>query len=139
MTADWIRRLEQTADGRRLMEQERLIVEVAETLSRLMDEHGISRAELARQLGKTPAFVTKLLSGENNFTLRTLSDIAFAMERSIHFSLGELGEGVLLCPVTLDPQVSLSLSGWSSKGRGRWPQLRATEASDTSDGKEIAA
>lgn len=139
MTADWIKHLEQSTNGRKLLEQERLIVEVTETIARLMEEQRVSRAELARKIEKTPAFITKLLNGDNNFTLRTLSDVAFAMDRSVHISLGEVGEGVLLCPVAAQTQLSLSLNGWKTKERARWPRAEPADLGEQTDGKDIAA
>ena len=67
----------------RNFQRERLSQEVTELISRLMDEQGVSRAELASRLGKSRAYVTKLLSGDGNMTLRTISDIFTALGRSM--------------------------------------------------------
>lgn len=92
MTAKWIERLQQSSDGLRVVEQERFIMQVTEAIATLLEEQNVSRTELARRIGKSPAFVTKLLRGDNNFTLRTLSDVIFALKRSAHLSLGEIGD-----------------------------------------------
>jgi transcriptional regulator with XRE-family HTH domain len=92
LTKDWFVALEEDEEGRRVLEQERLILEVTEAVAALMRSQKVSRAELARRIEKSPAFVTKMLRGDNNFTLRTLSDIFFAMDRSVHVSLGEIGD-----------------------------------------------
>ncbi|RJR38730.1 MAG: XRE family transcriptional regulator [Deltaproteobacteria bacterium] len=60
---------------RRLFAQEDLIMEVAETLCRLLEEENVSRKELAARLGKTKGFVSQLLNGGRNLTLRTVADI----------------------------------------------------------------
>ena len=39
----------------------------------LMTEKGLSKAEFARAIGKRPCEVTKWLSGQHNFTLKTLA------------------------------------------------------------------
>ena len=39
----------------------------------LMLKHGLSKLEFARALGRRPSEVTKWLSGQHNFTIRTLS------------------------------------------------------------------
>ena len=83
MTATWITELAKDEEGRRLLEQERLILEVTESIANVMEEQGISRDELAKRLGKTPAFVTKLLRGDNNLTLRTLADVFYAMNHGL--------------------------------------------------------
>ncbi len=62
----------------RLYQQERAIYEVTELLESRMAELGVSRAELARRLGKTRGWVTQLLDGEANKTIRTVAD-AFAV------------------------------------------------------------
>jgi transcriptional regulator with XRE-family HTH domain len=59
----------------RLMAQEDLIMEVTETLWELLEKEKISRKELAERLGKTKGFVSQLLNGGRNLTLRTVADI----------------------------------------------------------------
>lgn len=62
----------------RLFQQERAIFEVTEQLEEAMREGGVSRSELATRLGKTKGWVTQLLDGEANKTIRTVAD-AFAV------------------------------------------------------------
>src|SRR5208337_111420 len=59
----------------RLLAQEELILEVTEVLCGLLEEETISRKELADRLGKTKGFVSQLLNGGRNLTLRTVADI----------------------------------------------------------------
>lgn len=58
-------------DSREVAEQAKLD-EVSVGLCALLEHTKVSRAELARKLGWTPSRVTKVLSGEDNLTLRTL-------------------------------------------------------------------
>jgi transcriptional regulator with XRE-family HTH domain len=67
-------------EQRRLYEQERLLVDTNELLVRIMEKQGISRANLAKRLGKSKAFITQVLRGKRNLTLRTLADLFGAME-----------------------------------------------------------
>jgi transcriptional regulator with XRE-family HTH domain len=67
-------------DNRRLFEEERLILEVTEAICALMNEQGFSRAQLAERLGCTPANVSQILDGENNFTVRTIADFLFELD-----------------------------------------------------------
>src|SRR4030043_1944426 len=60
---------------RRLFAQEDLIIEVTETLCELLEKEKISRKELADRLGKTKGFISQLLNGGRNLTLRTVADI----------------------------------------------------------------
>jgi plasmid maintenance system antidote protein VapI len=59
----------------KLMAQGDLIMEVTETLCELLDKEKISRKELAERLGKSKGFVSQLLNGGRNLTLRTVADI----------------------------------------------------------------
>lgn len=63
-------------------QRERLETEVTESICQLMEEQGLTRADLARRLGKSRAYVTKLLREGNNMTLNTVSDVFFALGRS---------------------------------------------------------
>ena len=60
---------------RRLFAQEDLILEVTEKLCELLEKEKISRKELADRLGKSKGFVSQLLNGGRNLTLRTVADI----------------------------------------------------------------
>src|SRR4030043_999285 len=59
----------------KLMAQGELIMEVTETLCELMEKEGIARKELAERLGKSKGFISQLLNGGRNLTLRTVADI----------------------------------------------------------------
>ena len=63
----------------RLVAQGDLIMEVTETLCELLDKEGVSRKELADRLGKTKGFVSQLLNGGRNLTLRTVADILYVL------------------------------------------------------------
>ncbi len=67
------------------------IQEFTEELSRRMEEEKISRGDLARRLGTSPAYVTKILRGNANFTLATMVKLARAlgMELRIRLALPE--------------------------------------------------
>jgi len=55
---------------------EELILDFTEKIVQKMREQDISRAELARRLGVSRAFVTKLLNGNPNLTIKTMMSIA---------------------------------------------------------------
>lgn len=83
----------------RLVEEETLIFEATELLSELIEAKEINRKELADRLERSKGFVTQILSGERNMTLRTLADFAFALEHRIKVAAsplsasGDGGEG----------------------------------------------
>jgi transcriptional regulator with XRE-family HTH domain len=60
---------------RKLLAQEELILEVTETICELLEDEKVSRKGLADRLGKTKGFVSQLLNGGRNLTLRTVADI----------------------------------------------------------------
>lgn len=59
---------------------ESLVLEATEVVSRLMHEQGLTKADLARRLGKSRAWVTQLLNGSANMTLRTLAEVLVALD-----------------------------------------------------------
>ena len=59
----------------KLMAQGDLIMEVTETLCELLEKEKVSRKELAERLGKSKGFISQLLNGGRNLTLRTVADI----------------------------------------------------------------
>lgn len=68
------------ADDRdRLLEQEMLIMEATERLTELMALHDVSKAELARRLGRSRSYVTQLLESGRNMTMRTAADVAYVL------------------------------------------------------------
>jgi transcriptional regulator with XRE-family HTH domain len=62
---------------------EALKLDFAEEVGRLMEEQKVSRAELARRLGTSPAYVTKILHWMANLTLVSMSKIALAFDSRV--------------------------------------------------------
>ena len=71
----------------RLVRQEELILDVTERLTVELLQAGVTKAELARRLGRTPGFVSQVFGGGRNLTLRTISDIAVALSVRPSFEL----------------------------------------------------
>lgn len=69
-----------SVSNRRLLGQEELILEVTEVLSQALEKEGITKKDLAERLGKTQGFVSQILAGGRNLTLRTIADVADALE-----------------------------------------------------------
>jgi transcriptional regulator with XRE-family HTH domain len=107
MTGNWMERLTETPEGKRLQERERLWFEAMESITGLMESQGISRTELARRLGVTPAYITKLLRGTHNMTLATLSDVFFVLGH-------EAGITVKSSPLAIEPGGGAVESRWES-------------------------
>jgi transcriptional regulator with XRE-family HTH domain len=63
----------------RLLNQEQLILEATELVHELLNATGATKADLAERLGTTRGYVTQVLNGTRNMTLRTLADLGFAL------------------------------------------------------------
>ena len=74
-------------ESRKLFDQERAILEVTELICRTMQEQNVSKAELAKRLGKSKAYITQLLDGRANMTVRTISDVLFALGKSLRMEV----------------------------------------------------
>jgi len=79
-------RLTATEEGRRLLKQEQAILEITEFICRQMEKKGVVRSELARRLGKTKGYITQLLDGRTNMTVRTIADVCHALDCGFHVS-----------------------------------------------------
>lgn len=54
---------------------------------RLMERRGTSRSDLAQLLGTSPAYVTKILRGDANFTLASMVKLADALGAEVRIAL----------------------------------------------------
>jgi transcriptional regulator with XRE-family HTH domain len=65
-----------------------------EELHKLTESKNISRAELARRLGVSPAYVTKIFRGNVNFTIDSMVRLARAVGARLHLHLAPEGQEV---------------------------------------------
>ncbi len=70
---------------------EMLKLTVAEDICRYMDDRGISRTELAKNLGTSKAYITKVLRGTSNLTLDSLVRIYASLGCDLHIHPCEKG------------------------------------------------
>ena len=75
-----LRRLKKNAG---FTSRRRTILEVTELICQVMEEKGISRTELAKRLGKSKGYISQLLDGEANMTVRTISDVFTALGKGL--------------------------------------------------------
>lgn len=66
---------------------EELILDINEQIVERMQASGLRRSDLADRLGTSRAFVTKLLDGHENLTLKTLARVANALEMKVDLRL----------------------------------------------------
>ena len=64
-----------------------LLFDVTEEIYRVLVSRGLTKAQLAERLGTSRAYVTKLLDGHENMTLKTLVRVANAMEMTVDVRL----------------------------------------------------
>ena len=76
-----------STENRRLLRTEELILEVTEALIAAMAQQKLTKSQLAARLGKSPAFVTQILNGGRNLTLRTIAEVADALRAEIHVAV----------------------------------------------------
>lgn len=109
---------------RRRYAQNSLIVDVAIELNKALEASGRTQKELAARLGRTEGFISQVLSGGGNLTLRTLGDFAWGLDCALE--------------VTLQPIAGLRLGSrlaetWKS------PQLEPTSVAITHTQLALAA
>ncbi len=60
-----------------------VLLDVTEGIVKRMIDQGVRRTDLAERLGTSRAYVTKLLDGQENMTLKTLVRVANALEMKV--------------------------------------------------------
>lgn len=68
---------------------EKLAVAFLAELNASMHEQGISNAELARRIGASAAYVTKVFRGPSNLSVETLAKLADAVGCQVHLHLAK--------------------------------------------------
>lgn len=66
------------------------LLEFVDLVTGAMDAQGISGSELARRMGTSRAYVSKVLAGESNLTIATMGKIAFALGMRVTTTLQPL-------------------------------------------------
>ena len=99
--------------NRRLLREEELILDVTEAVSAMMQEAGISKTQLAKRMGRTKGFITQLLSGGRNLTLRTLAGLADALEARVTITVSQNRDSRSVSSESPDLRVS-RIEPWAS-------------------------
>jgi len=66
----------------------------AVSLERRLLQNNMSRAELARRLGTSQAYITKVLRGDSNLTIKTMVELADAVGSTLHLHIAPRQAGV---------------------------------------------
>jgi len=64
------------------------IQDFTDDLYALMESRGVSKAELAKRLGSSPAYVTKVLRGNTNFTIESMVRLVRALDGQLCIHVG---------------------------------------------------
>lgn len=65
---------------------ENILLDVGEDIALFMEEKKLSRAQLAQRLGVSRAYVTKILNGNPNLTIKTLLRLSDVLEKDLKIS-----------------------------------------------------
>lgn len=134
MSETLIEKLTKTPEGMRLYQQERAIQELTDMTCEIMQEQNVSRSELARRLGKTKGYITQLLDGRTNMTVRTISDVFTALNRAVHFQ-----EGPVSATVSPSPTITLVTGiDWMQK-ESSWSACEFDQEAPTSIQGKLAS
>lgn len=68
---------------------EKLAVDFLAELNAFMQANRVSNAELARRVGVSPAYITKLFRGSSNLSIETLTKFAAAIGCKVHLHLAQ--------------------------------------------------
>lgn len=79
-TDTWLQSKLRKSAGHVGYEIERLLIGINEEIVAQMEAKGITRTELARRLGVDKSYVTRMLNGMPNMTLKTLVSVASALD-----------------------------------------------------------
>ena len=83
MFEDLNKKLKKDPELRKHYQQGKLILDVTELVSKLMEKKRINKTKLAGLLGKGNSYITQLLDGTTNMTLRTISDVFTSLDAEL--------------------------------------------------------
>ena len=66
---------------------EELLYDLTETIYERMKQKGISQRELAKRLGVSDAYISKILKGNENISLKTLIKLALALGLNVEIKM----------------------------------------------------
>jgi plasmid maintenance system antidote protein VapI len=75
--------------------EEHAILDFTEEVLRRMKDLGVSKSDLAARLSVDPAYITKLIGGSNNFTLKTMVKLSRALQAELKFHLQPQGHATI--------------------------------------------
>jgi transcriptional regulator with XRE-family HTH domain len=115
-------RLAKSDNLKKLFAHDVAMLSITSALIEEMQNQSVSRLDLAKRIGKSKGFVSQVLSGSRNMTVRTIADIALALGKEISgVQLRDVGTSNVSVEAMnnhLDHWHSLSIEIVSSSERG---------------------
>jgi len=59
-------------------------MDFTDSLESLMQRRGVNKSELARRIGTSPSYITKILRGSTTFTMEMMVKLVRALDGEIH-------------------------------------------------------
>lgn len=81
--SDWFDKKIQDLEGDFDFRLERLVYRLTEKIAQKMDDKQLNRAQMAEKMSVSSAYVTKVLRGSPNFTLKTLLKFADVLDQEL--------------------------------------------------------
>jgi transcriptional regulator with XRE-family HTH domain len=127
---------------KKLYAVEGLIADTAQLIWDLLERGNLKQADLARKLNKTPAFVSQLLNGKANMTVRTLAEVVYALGATVTISAH--GESKSACDAVGDSQmqicrIQMPVRDASQYFRWKKSEIVQPEPRDSDTRSEVAA
>jgi len=91
---DLITKLTSTPEGLLSYLQEYSLQSWTELVCQIMEDDGITRAELARRLGRSQGYITKMLDGRFDIKIRMMSNVFTALNKVMRFESVSIGDEI---------------------------------------------
>jgi len=95
MTSRSLRETWEKAERDPDIQKELAILEFTEELTHVMREQGISGSELARRVGTSQAYISRVLNGGTNFTLGSMTKLAAGLGMELRTHLAPSGSSTV--------------------------------------------
>ena len=86
MAKSFLERFVESQPNMRRFQQERAILQATGEICLALESQDLTRAELAERLNKTAGWVTQLLDGKKNKTIRTVADVLAVLGRELQIT-----------------------------------------------------
>ncbi len=79
----WYKSLSETPE----FHAEELKLDFANSIEKMMTRRDVNKAELARRISSSPAYISKLLSGDANVTIETMAKLTESIDCIVHIKV----------------------------------------------------